>query len=179
MVQYLKKHLYPTTELRRILTENTTIFEQQNTKQKLQMLEPNLIELILKPVLMYLNVFSYWRYLLKQIRKINDTQNNSINVHKNYITFVIDPPLMMAQSLAESTWEITSYGRFINQFSPNIIRSIQQIQKINKKNCKQNISIMFNQICINKEMLPKYTHTHTHIYMCVYVCVCVCDIIYP
>ena len=24
---------------------------------------PNLIELILKPVLMYLNVFSYWRYL--------------------------------------------------------------------------------------------------------------------
>ena len=24
---------------------------------------PNLIELILKPVLMYLNIFSYWRYL--------------------------------------------------------------------------------------------------------------------
>ena len=24
---------------------------------------PNLIELILKPVLMYLNVFSYWHYL--------------------------------------------------------------------------------------------------------------------
>ena len=50
-----------------------------------------------------------------------------------YITFVIDPLLMMAQSQAESTWEITNYGRFINQFPPNIIRSIQQFERINKK----------------------------------------------
>ena len=42
---------------------------------------PNLTELILKPVLMYLNVFSYWRYLEKQIRKINATQYSSTNAH--------------------------------------------------------------------------------------------------
>ena len=37
---------------------------------------------------------------------------------------------------------------------------------------------MFNEICINEEMLPKYTHTHTHtyiyIYIYIYICVCVC-----
>ena len=39
------------------------------------------------------------------------------------------------------------------------------------------MSIMFNQICINKEMLPKYTyicththtHTHTHTYIYIYI----------
>ena len=72
IAQYLKNYSYPTTELRKILTENTTILEHQNNKQKLQIVEahfilvtcnPNLTELILKPVLMYLNVFSYWRSL--------------------------------------------------------------------------------------------------------------------
>ena len=48
--------------------ENTTILEHQNNKQKLQIFEalyietfnPQLTELIFKPLLMYLNVFSYW-----------------------------------------------------------------------------------------------------------------------
>ena len=69
---------------------------------------------------------------------------------------------MMAQSWAGNTWEITNYGRFLNQFPPNIIKSIQQFERINKKICRQKMSIMFNEICINEEMLPKYTHTHTH-----------------
>ena len=30
---------------------------------------------------MYLNIFSYWRYLSKQIRKVNATQYNSTNAH--------------------------------------------------------------------------------------------------
>ena len=40
IAQHLKKkHSCPTIELRKILTENTTILEQQNNKQKLQILE--------------------------------------------------------------------------------------------------------------------------------------------
>ena len=39
IAQHLKKHSYPTTELRKIITENTTILEHQNNKQKLQILE--------------------------------------------------------------------------------------------------------------------------------------------
>ena len=50
--------------------------------------------------------------------------------------------------LAESTWKITNYGRFINQFPPNIIRSIRQFERINKKICRQKLSIIFNEICI-------------------------------
>ena len=37
--QHLKKHSCPKIEFRKILTENTTIFEQQNNKYKLQILK--------------------------------------------------------------------------------------------------------------------------------------------
>ena len=78
---------------------------------------------------------------------------------------------MMALRRAESTWEIDNHGKYINQFPPNIIKSIQQYERINKKICRQKISILFNEICINEEMLPKYiyTHTHTHIYIYIYI----------
>ena len=56
--------------------------------------------------------------------------------YKNYITFLIDPPLMMAQNRAESTWEINNYGKYINQFLPNIIKSIRQYEWINRKICR-------------------------------------------
>ena len=39
IAQHLKKHSCPTTELRKILTNNTTILEHQNNKQKLHILE--------------------------------------------------------------------------------------------------------------------------------------------
>ena len=56
------------------------------------------------------------------------------NVHKkSYIPFVIYPSLMMAQSWTGSTWEITNYGRFIDQYPRNIIRSIGQFERTKKK----------------------------------------------
>ena len=39
IAQHLKKHSCPTTESWKILTDNTTILEHQNNKQKLQILE--------------------------------------------------------------------------------------------------------------------------------------------
>ena len=48
---------------------------------------------------------------------------------------------------------IYNYGKYINQFLLNTIKSIQQYERINKKIC-----MMFNEICINEEMLPKYTY---------------------
>ena len=73
--------------------------------------------------------------------KVNATQCTSINAHsyksvctyKSYITFVIHPPLMMAQIRAKSTWEIINYGRFISQFPLNTIRLIRQVERINKE----------------------------------------------
>ena len=39
IAQHLKKHSCPTTQLRKLLIDNTTILEHQNNKQKLQILE--------------------------------------------------------------------------------------------------------------------------------------------
>ena len=64
---------------------------------------------------------------------------------------------MMTQSRAESTWEINDYGRFINQFLPKTIRWIRQYERINKKICRQKISIMFNEI---------YIYIYIYIYIC-------------
>ena len=44
---------------------------------------------------------------------------------------------------------------------------------------EENMSIMFNEICINEEMLPKYTyiyiyiytHMYTHVYVYVHLCI--------
>ena len=44
------------------------------------------------------------------------------------------------------------------------MKSIRQLENTYTKICRQNISILFNEICINEEMLPKYTHTHTYIW---------------
>ena len=54
----------------------------------------------------------------------------------------------MAQSQVESTWEINNHGKYINQFPLKIIKSIRQYEKINKKICRQKMSIMFNEIYI-------------------------------
>ena len=54
----------------------------------------------------------------------------------------------MAQSRAGSTWDINNYGKYIHQFPPNTIKSIRQYERINKKICRQKMSIMFNEICV-------------------------------
>ena len=70
---------------------------------------------------------------------------------------------MMAQSRAESTRDTYNYGQYINQFPPNTIKVIQELEQIQKKICRHKMSIMFNEICI-----------YNYIY--IYVCVCVCVI---
>ena len=68
----------------------------------------------------------------------------------------------MAQSQAKSTRDTYNYGQYINQFPPNKIKAIREYKRIQKKICRQK---MFNEICINEEMLPKYTYIHTYIHM--------------
>ena len=112
----------------------------------------------------------------RTILKVNATHCNGTDAllltkylctYKSYINFVIDPPLIVAQSRAESTctWEINNHGKYINQFPPNIIKSIRQYERINKKIRRQKMSIMFKEICINEEILPKYTYIYIYIYI--------------
>ena len=76
----------------------------------------------------------------------------------------------MAQSRAESALEINNYGKYINQFPPNTTIAIRQYERINKKICRQKMSIIFHEICI-------YIYIYMGVCVCVWgvdVCVCVC-----
>ena len=52
-------------------------------------------------------------------------------------------------------------------FPPNTIKVIPEFERIQKKICRHKMSIMFNEICINEEMLPKYIYIY--IYICIYI----------
>ena len=72
--------------------------------------------------------FPYYFYRIRYITFAIDHQGKIYN--KSDVTFVlayfvIDPPLMMAQSRAETTWDTYNYGQYINQFPPNTIKVIR------------------------------------------------------
>ena len=57
---------------------------------------------------------------------------------------------MMTRRRIESTRDIYNYGQYINKIPPNTIKAIRQYERIQKKICRQKMSIMFNEICINE-----------------------------
>ena len=69
---------------------------------------------------------------------------------------------MLFQNRAESSRDTYNYGQYINQFPPNTIKVIRESEWIQKKICRLKMSIMFNEICSNEEMLPKYTYFKLH-----------------
>ena len=71
----------------------------------------------------------------------------------------------MAQNRAESARNTYNYGQYRNQFPPNTLKVIREFERTQKKICRHKISIMFNEICINEEMLPKYTYIYIYIYI--------------
>ena len=77
--------------------------------------------------------------------------------------------VLSARLWAESTRDTCNYGQYINQFPQNTIKAIREFERIQKKICRHKMSIMFNEICINEEMLPKYTHIYIYIYIYIYI----------
>ena len=55
---------------------------------------------------------------------------------------------------------------YIYIFPPNMIKVIREFERIQKKICRHKMSIMFNEICINEEMLPIYIYIYIYIYIC-------------
>ena len=88
---------------------------------------------------------------------------------------------MMAQSRTESTRDSYNYGQYINQFPPNTIKVIREFERIQKKICRHKMFIMFNEIWINEEILPKYTYIYNiyiiyiyiYIYNIIYIYICI------
>ena len=62
------------------------------------------------------------------------------------------------------TRDTYNYGQYLNHFPPNTIKVIREFERIQKRICRHKMSIMFNEICINEEMLPKYIYIYIYIY---------------
>ena len=62
--------------------------------------------------------------------------------------------------------EINKYGRFINRFPQNIIRSIRLYERIDKKKYVDKKCLFCSVIYI---YIYIYIHTHTHIYIYIYI----------
>ena len=84
------------------------------------------------------------------------------------ITFIVfgGIDLGIVHSCTRDTY---NYGQYLNQFPPNAIKVIREFERIQKRICRHEMSIMFNEICINEEMLPKYTYIYIYICVCVYI----------
>ena len=80
--------------------------------------------------------------------------------YKSDVTFVLANYYCVSR--AESTRDTYNYGQYLNQFPPNTIKVIREFERIQKRICRHKMSIMFNEICINEEMLPKYTYIYIY-----------------
>ena len=68
-----------------------------------------------------------------------------------------------------------NFGKFIHQFQPETKTLIRNLERILDKLYRQNLSLLFNETCLNERLLPNYTHTHTHTHAHIYIIwICVC-----
>ena len=65
----------------------------------------------------------------------------------------------------KSTLETINYGMFISQFRLDIVIFIRWLARIKRKWSWQKMPLLFNQTCLNEEMLPIHTHIHPYIYI--------------
>ena len=71
--------------------------------------------------------------------------------------------MMMAYERCKSAWN--DFGKFSHQFQPETKKLIWKLERILIKLYRQNVSLLFNQTCLNERLLPNYTHTLIYIYI--------------
>ena len=55
-----------------------------------------------------------------------------------------------------------NFGQFENQFQSENKTLIRKFERILIKLYRQNMFLLFNQMCLNERLLTNHTHTHTH-----------------
>ena len=63
---------------------------------------------------------------------------------------------MMAYEKSKSSWD--NLGKSIPQFQPETKTLIRKLERNLIKLYRQNVSLLFNQTCLNERLLPNYTH---------------------
>ena len=74
---------------------------------------------------------------------------------------------MMSYERSENTQD--NFGKFIYQFQPETKTLIRKLKRILIKLYRPNVSLLFNQTCLNERLQPYYTHTHTHTHALIYM----------
>ena len=72
---------------------------------------------------------------------------------------------MMAYKRSENTRD--NFDKFIYQLQIKTKILTRKLERILMNLCSQNVSLLFNQTCLNerKTSAQLYTHTHTHTYI--------------
>ena len=90
------------------------------------------------------------------------------NVKK--ILYISKQAVMMAYERSESARD--NFGKFMHQYQPEIQTLIRKLERILIKLCRQNVSLLFNQTCLNESPITT-THTHMHTHTNIYICRCI------
>ena len=72
------------------------------------------------------------------------------------------PPLMMAYERSDSAQD--NFGKFIHQFQPETKTLIRKLERILIKLHRQNVSLSFNQTCLNERQLPNYIYIYIYMH---------------
>ena len=65
---------------------------------------------------------------------------------------------MMASERSKSTWD--NFGKFISQFQPKTKTLVRKLERILMKLYRQNVSLSFDQTCLNERLQPNHTHIY-------------------
>ena len=93
-------------------------------------------------------------YVIKNFKKTNF--QNSLKKTNN-TPYTREQPLMMAYEGPKSARD--NFGKFIHQFQPETETPIRKLEEILKKLYRQNLSLAFNETCLNERLLPNYMRT--------------------
>ena len=81
--------------------------------------------------------------------------------------FTCKQPQMMTYERSESDRD--NFVKFIHKWQPETKTLIRKIKRMLIKLYGQNVSLLFNQTCLNERLQPNHTNTHTHIYIYIYI----------
>ena len=147
----MRKYSCPITEFRKILINNTTILDQQNSKDS-RFLKPCTFEIkVPASIKLSTNIHKCLKLQLPYI-ELKPKSYTSIN-KKRYCTFAIYTPLMIAWVGSGCTWEPVKYGKFISQFQLDIKIYIQWYERIEIRIGSHRMFLIFNKI---------YEYIHTY-----------------
>ena len=110
---------------------------------------------------------------------------NDLDVHKliilNFYVFSSrNKYLKMDSELSETRRvETLNLGELLYSVEIGTRILIRKLEKLIKKCVNLKFNVLFNQVCINEKLLPKYLYMYLYIIKCyimhdIYICSCVC-----